>query len=116
MLYSAFIYMRNAGITLFGKLCHLQASLYRFHRSFAVQSRDRNDLAADLLAERVEVDLCTCLLNDIHHIHSNHDQNADLKQLCRQVKVSLQIGTIDDIQDDIRLFIDQIVSGDNLFR
>ena len=51
----------------------------------------------------------------VHHIDGHDHRQTDLHQLCRKVEVTFQIRAIDDIQDDVRLFVHQIVSGDFFF-
>ena len=42
--------------------------------------------------------------------------NAQLNQLGGQVQVTFNVGTINDIQDGIRLFIDQVTTGHNFLQ
>ena len=55
------------------------------------------------------------LSDDIHHVDRDHDRNAELCQLCRQIQVSLKVRTVDDVQDRVRTFTDQVVSCNDFF-
>ena len=94
-----------------GGLCSLNGSLSRLHNPVALQGRDLNNLAAQLTAQLLGVDAVAVLLYHVHHIDGNHHRNAKLCELGSQVKVTLQVGAIDDIQDGIGALIDQIITG-----
>ncbi len=86
------------------KLCSLSGRL-------AVKCADFNGLASQFLTEFFRIDLVAVLADDIHHVERNDHRDADFHELGRKIKVALDIGSVDDVQDYIRLFLHQIVSG-----
>ena len=73
-------------------------------------------LTAQLLAELVQVDLVAVFAHQIDHVDRHHDRDAQFDKLGGQVEVALNVGAVDDIQDGVRLFRDQIFPGDHLFQ
>ena len=92
-----------------GELCGLS-------RVVGVQGTDLDRLAAKLLSELCRVDPVTVLADQIHHVEGDDHRNADLHELGREIQVSLDVGSVDDVQDDIGLLIDEVVSGDDLLK
>ncbi len=87
-----------------------------FHQPLALERRDLDHFAAQLARQFGKIDLVAIFAHDVHHVDGNHHRNAQLGQLCRQVKIALQVRTVDDIEDSIRRFIQQILTRDNLFQ
>lgn len=54
----------------------------------------------------------TALLHNVHHIDSHNNRNAKFHQLSGEIQVSFNIRTIHDIDNRIRPFVNQIISGD----
>ena len=94
-------------------LCGLDAHLSGLHRAVAVKSGDLDDLAAELLAELLDVDLVAVLPDQVHHVDGDDHRKTDLDELCCEIKVTLDVCSIDDIQDDIGLIIDEVISCDD---
>ena len=80
------------------------------------QSGDADELHAHLLGQDVQIDLYAVLFDQIHHVDGDDDRNAQFRQLCGQIQVSFQVGTVNDVQDRIRSFSDQVFSGDHFFQ
>ena len=55
--------------------------------------------------------LVSGFLYQVHHIDSHNYRNAKLHDLSGEIKVSLKVGTIYNIDDRIWHFIDQVISG-----
>ena len=87
----------------------------RFPATLPLQRRDLYDRAAQLGGEFVEINEVAILFDKVHHIDGHDHRQTDLHELCCKVQVTFQIRAIDDIQDDVRLFVHQIVSGDFFF-
>ena len=92
-----------------GQLCSLHAAL-------PFQGADGHRFAAQGLAQLFQVDLVTAAAYQVHHVHSQHHRDAQLQQLGGQVEVALDVGAVQDVQDSVRLFIDQIIAGDDFFQ
>ena len=97
-------------------LCLMNRELGRLLDARAVQRGDLHCLTAEVLLDLVEADLVAVLLYDIHHVHGHHHRNPELLQLCGEVEVTLEVRTIHDVQDRIRLRVDEVVSRDNLLQ
>ena len=87
-----------------------------FINACALQCGNFHNLAAQFLCQLVDADLVAVLADNVHHVDGDNYRNAKLHQLCGEVQVAFQIGAVDDVQDGIRTFLDQIVSGNNLFQ
>ena len=88
----------------------------RIRDSVALKSGNFNYVAAKLLCEGFRVDPIPVFLHNIHHIDSHDNRNSQLHQLCGQIEVSLQVCSVNNIDDGIRPFCQQIVSGHDLFQ
>ena len=97
-------------------LSNLHCLLGSLVNAGAFQCGDLNNLAAQFLCQLVDADLVAVLADNVHHVDGYHYRNAQLHQLCGEVQVTFQVGTVDDVQNGIRTFLDQIVSGNNLFQ
>ena len=91
----------------------------RFHQTVQTlffQSGHGNDRQTDLLLQFPLVDLIAVFLHDVDHVQGDDDGNVDLHKLSGKIKVSFQIGRVDDVDDAVRLFVQNIIPGDDLFR
>ena len=70
-----------------------------------------HNLAAQLPGQLCNIDLISVFLDHIHHIDRDHNRNSQLGQLGGQIQVSLQVGSVDDIQNGIRPLTDQVISA-----
>ncbi len=84
--------------------------------SLPLQSGDFDHFASKLTAEFRHVDVVALPADQVHHVQGDHHRDANLHQLCGEIEVSLQVGGIDDIQDDIRAFLNQIITRNHLFQ
>ena len=81
-----------------------------------VQCGNLHCLTAEVLLDLVEADLVAVLLYDIHHVDRHHHRNPELLQLCGEVQVTLEVRTIHDVQDRVRLRVDKVVSRNHLLQ
>ena len=77
---------------------------------------DFNDFTMQFPAQGVNVDPVAVLADQIHHVDGDDDGHAQLEQLCGQIQVTFNVGTVHNIEDGIGLLIDQIVSGDHFLQ
>ena len=98
------------------RLCHFDGRFRGFHDGGAFQSGDLHDRSAQLFRELRDVDLVAVLFDDIHHIDGDDRRDAQLHDLCREVEVPLEVRAVDEVQDGIGMFTQQIVSGNDLFQ
>ena len=78
--------------------------------ALVLKSRDHHDRAAELLGELVRVDLIAVLLDQVGHVEGNDHGQAGLDNLKRQVQVTLEVGGIDDLDDNIGLAAHEVIA------
>ena len=78
--------------------------------TLVLKSRDHHDRAAELLGQLVGVDLVTVLLDQVGHVEGNDHGQAGLDNLKRQVQVALEVGGIDDLDDNIGLAAHEVIA------
>ena len=100
----------------FGGLCRLDRRFRRFHDSGTLQGGDLHHLAAKLLCQVGCVQLVAVLFHDIHHVDGHDNRNAQLHQLSGQIQVALQVRAVNDVQDRVRPFVDQVIPGNHFFQ
>ncbi len=84
--------------------------------ALVLQGGDLNSLTAQFLGELVQVDLVAVLANQVDHVDCHDNGDAQLDQLGGQVEVTLDVGTIDDVQDGIGLLVDEVAAGNNFLQ
>ena len=87
-----------------------------FHDAVVVQRGDFQHFAAQFARQLLEIDLVAVLPDDVHHVHGNDHRDAELRQLRRQIEVALQIRAVDDVQNRLGGFVQQIISCDDLLQ
>ena len=60
--------------------------------------------------------LVAVLLNDVHHVDGNNNRDAELGELCGEVKVTLKVRTVDDVENSIGALADEVVSCDDFLK
>ena len=88
----------------------------RFGCAFALERADGHRPAAQLSAELFQVDLIAVFPHKIDHVDRHHNRDAQFDQLGGQVEIAFDVGAVDDVEDDVRLFADQIGTGDDLLQ
>ena len=97
-------------------LCGSDRRFGSFHYAVAFQSGDLYDLAAKICADPVKIDHIAALCDKVHHVYRHDHRNTGFRKLCCEIQVALQVGSVNDIEDRIRLLIDQVVTGDNFLQ
>ena len=90
-----------------GLLRHLDELLGGFHPTLVLERRDPDDLAAERLRDLLEVDLVAVLLHDVHHVDGHHHRQPQLRELRGEVEVSLDVRSVNDVQDRVRTLLDE---------
>ena len=78
--------------------------------ALVLKSRDHDDRAAQTIGELLNVNLVAGLLNKVGHVEGGHDGQARLDDLESQVQVTLEIGGVDNLNDDIGLAAHEVVA------
>ena len=78
--------------------------------TLVLKGRDHHDRAAELLGELVGVDLVAVLLDQVGHVEGDDHGQAGLDNLKRQVQVALEVGGVDNLDDDIGLAAHEVIA------
>ena len=84
--------------------------LEQLRDALVLKGRDHHDRAAELLGELVRVDLVTVLLDQVGHVEGDDHGQAGLDNLKRQVQVALEVGGIDNLDDNIGLAAHEVIA------
>ena len=86
---------------------HLDELLRGLHPALVLEGRNPDDFAAERLRDLVEVDLVAVLLHDVHHVDGHHHRQPQLRELRGEVEVSLDVRSVNDVQDRVRPLLDE---------
>ena len=75
-----------------------------------------NDRHAEFLRQLLYVDHVAALLDDIHHVQRDNDRNAHLEQLGGQVQVALDVGSVHQVHDGLRLLVYEVITCNDLLQ
>ena len=88
----------------------------RFFHTSAFQRGNLHHFAAQFFGKTFHVDFVTILFHNVHHIDGNHNGNAQFCQLCSQIQVSFQISAVNDVQNPVGSFPDEVISCHHFFQ
>ena len=78
--------------------------------ALVLKGRDHHNRAAELLGKLVRVDLVAVLLDQVGHVEGDDHGQAGLDDLKRQVQVALEVGGIDNLDDNIGLAAHEVIA------
>ena len=78
--------------------------------ALVLKGRDHHNRAAELFGELVRVDLVAVLLDQVGHVEGNDHGQAGLDNLKRQIQVTLEVGGIDHLDDNIGLAAHEVIA------
>ena len=84
--------------------------LEQLRDALVLKSGDHHDRAAELLGELVRVDLVAVLLDQVGHVEGDDHGQAGLDNLKRQVQVALEVGGVDNLDDNIGLAAHEVIA------
>ena len=84
--------------------------------SGSLEGRNLDNRAAKLGSQLLCINFIPLLGHNIHHVHSHHHRKPQLCQLCGQIKVTFQVGTVHYVEDCIRILINQVVTCNHFFQ
>ena len=96
--------------------CRLDGLFRHGHAALALQSAHFHHGAAKFGAQLRKVYSISVLAHKVNHIHRHHNRQAQLDKLRGEVKVSLDIGAVHNVDDGIRLLVHQIAAGHHFFQ
>ena len=94
--------------------CHMQRMSYQFIDTFVLRRRDGNDRNPQHLFHLVDQNRSAVFPYLIHHIQGKHHRNIQLHQLHGQIQIPLNIGSIHNVDDSFRMFIQHKISCNDL--
>ena len=105
--------LRRSGNTL---LAEFYRGLHKLIHAAALERRGGNDRATEFAGKLVDVDLVAVLLDEVHHVEGDDHRQAQFENLRGQIQVALQVGRVDQVDDDVRVAIEKIVASDDFLR
>ena len=78
--------------------------------TLVLKSGDHHNRAAELLGKLVGVDLVAVLLDQVGHVEGDDHGQAGLDNLKRQVQVTLEVGSVDHLDDHIGLAAHEVIA------
>ena len=75
---------------------------------------DGNDRNAEFIGHFLHIDGAAVAAHFVHHVERQHHRDLHFKKLQRQIEVALDIRGVDDIDDAIRLLIQDKIAGHDL--
>ena len=84
--------------------------------AFAFQGADGVDRGPDFRRQFLKVDGVAVLVDKVHHVDGDDHGQTYFDQLGGEVQIAFQIGAVDDVQDHVGLFVDQVFTGDSFFQ
>ena len=94
----------------------LFCSLDQLLGALALDGCGLNDRHSKLLRQLLYVDHVAALLDDIHHVQRDNDRNAHLEQLGGQVQVALDVGSVHQVHDGLRLLVYEVITRNDLLQ
>ena len=114
VLHTAIENMGHIMVGMVSRQCHrLLSSL---DAALALQRADFHTDTAQSLAQLLQIDGVTILTDQVDHIHGNDHRMTQFDQLSGQIQVAFNIGAIHNVQNRIRMLIDQISTGNQFLR
>ena len=93
--------------------CNMERRLQQLLNSFIFNRTDGNNGNPQLLTHAADIHCAAIIAHFIHHIQRQNHGDVHLNQLQGQIKISLDIGCIYDIDNAIGLFIQNKISGND---
>ena len=94
--------------------CRFIGTVDQLGHAFVLDSTDRNDRDAELTAHFFNVDRTAARADLVHHVQRQYHRHIQLQQLHGEVKIALDVGRVGDIDDAVRLFVQNILACDDL--
>ena len=97
-------------------LCRFYGLICGCRDAVTLKCRNNNHFASKLTREFFDVDLVSVFLYDIHHVDGYNNGDPEFRKLCRQVKVSFKVCSVNDVEDRIGTLPDKVISCYNFFK
>ena len=101
-------------LRLFLILCDVDRVVHQLLNALVFGRGDRHDRDAQHRLHGVYIHRAAVADHFIHHVQRHHNGDIHFKQLHGQIHVPLDIGNVDDVDDALRLLVQDKVAGDQL--
>ena len=88
--------------------------IQQFRYALALHGADGHHRNTQASAQLLHVDGAAVGTHLVHHIQRQHHRHPQLQKLQRQVEISLDVGSVHNIDDAVGLFLEDEVAGDDL--
>ena len=95
--------------TVFSRLHRL---IHQLGHALALGGGDGHHRDTQALRQLLHVDGAAVGAHLVHHVQRQHHGHPQLQQLQRQIQVALDIGGIHDVDDAVRLLVENVIPGD----
>ena len=82
----------------------------------ALQRGGLHDRTAQRLAQLLQIDPVAVLAGHVDHVQRDDHRDSQLRKLGGQVEVALDVRRVHDVENRVRLLVDQIAAGHNFFQ
>ena len=90
-------------------------AFHKFFKPFFFQRGNGYDGNADFLFKACRVDFIALFFDLVHHVERDDHRHVDFHNLSCQIQVAFKVCRVDDIDDAVRLFVKNEVSGNDFF-
>ena len=84
---------------------------HQLGNALALRRHNRNHRYAQRLAHLPHVDGAAVGAHLVHHVQRQHHRHAQLQKLQRQIQVALDVRRVHDVDDAVRLLVENEISG-----
>ena len=92
----------------------LRRPIHQLRHALAFGRRDGHHRDAQILRQLLHVHRAAVSPHLIHHVQRQHHRHAQRQQLQGQIEVSFDVGGVHDVDDSVRLLVQDKISGDDL--
>ena len=92
----------------------LHRPVHQLGHALALGGGDGHHRDAQVLGQLLHVDGAAVGADLVHHVQRQHHGHPQLQQLQRQVQIPLDIGGVHDVDDAVRLLVQDEIPGDDL--
>jgi hypothetical protein len=97
-----------------GVACARENGRAQLGDALAGRGDHRDHGAAETFGQARDVDRQSALARGVHHVQRDQRRHAHLDQLCGQVEIALQVGGVDDVDDEVGLACGDVIARDLL--
>ena len=92
----------------------LHGSVHQLLHTLVFHCADRHHRDAQRLRQRLDVHRAAVAAHLVHHVQRQHHRRLQLHELQRQIQVTLDVRRVDDVDNAVRLFVQNEVARNDL--